>query len=188
MRTYKTTSDVSHLKLPYARVPDPYPTAANRTFGPILGVPVGSLFYFRQDVHHAGIHRGFVAGIFGHEQFGCWSICVNGGYPEDIDEGDRIVFTGSGGRELATKNLRTADQSCDQSPNNKCNASLIKSHATGLPIRVVRGPKSHSPYTPVGAYRYDGLYRCTNWEFATGKTGFRVLRFTLERLEGQTPL
>ncbi|KAJ3361428.1 hypothetical protein GGF32_007352 [Allomyces javanicus] len=169
----------------------PYRPFKHNIFGAIPNVPVGSLFRFRQDAGYAGVHRPTVAGIHGSAKDGCYSIAVNGGYPEDVDTGDTITFTGSGGRDLRgtpgnQKNLRTAPQTFDM-PLNDTNASLVKSKETGKPIRVIRGYKSGFEFAPQHCYRYDGLYQCTDWTREPGSTGYLVYRFTLERLEGQTP-
>ncbi|KAJ3375839.1 hypothetical protein GGF31_003044 [Allomyces arbusculus] len=169
----------------------PYRPFKQNIFGAIPNVPVGALFRFRQDAGYAGVHRPTVAGIHGSAKDGCYSIAVNGGYPEDVDTGDTITFTGSGGRDLRgtpgnQKNLRTAPQTFDM-PLNDTNASLVKSKETGKPIRVIRGYKSGFEFAPQNCYRYDGLYQCTDWTREPGSTGYLVYRFTLERLEGQTP-
>eukprot|EP00727_Mastigamoeba_balamuthi_P000890 m51a1_g10799 putative e3 ubiquitin-protein ligase uhrf1 (819) ;mRNA; f:11138-14243 len=100
-------------------------------FGKIPGIPVGKHWRYRINVAEAGIHRPPVGGIHGNTK-GCFSICLSGGYEDDIDNGDearrplntagprgartdmpQIVYTGSGGRDL-TGNKRTAKQSKDQ--------------------------------------------------------------------------
>lgn len=40
-----------------------------------------------------------MAGISGKTTRGVWSIALSGGYEDDIDEGYRFVYTGSGGRD-----------------------------------------------------------------------------------------
>ncbi|KNE55589.1 hypothetical protein AMAG_01480 [Allomyces macrogynus ATCC 38327] len=169
----------------------PYHPLKQNFFGAVPNVPVGALFRFRQDAGYAGVHRPTVAGIHGSAKEGCYSIAVNGGYPEDVDTGDTITFTGSGGRDLRgkpgkEKNLRTAPQTFDM-PFNDTNASLVKSKETGKPIRVIRGYKSGFEFAPQNCYRYDGLYQCTDWTREPGSSGYLVYRFTLERLKGQTP-
>ncbi|KAJ1502361.1 hypothetical protein HMI56_002741 [Coelomomyces lativittatus] len=162
------------------------------TFGEIPGIPIGSLFPYRIDCSRAGIHKPTVAGIHGNSKEGCYSICVSGGYPEDVDTGNHIKFTGSGGRSLKgtkdqPKNLRTAPQDHDMELNNS-NASLISSYNNQKAIRVVRGPKSHFHHSPINCYRYDGMYRCTAYSYEKGSSGFSVYLFTLERLPNQPEL
>ena len=67
-------------------------------FGPIPGVPVGTLWKFRVQVSHthcsttplcliqvseSGVHRPHVAGIHGREGEGAYSIVLSGGYEDD---------------------------------------------------------------------------------------------------------
>ena len=64
-----------------------------------------------------GVHRPPVAGIHARstgKNPGCFSIVLNGGYEDDVDNGDEVTFTGSGGRNLKDGNLRTKDQDSDQ--------------------------------------------------------------------------
>lgn len=127
-----------------------------------------------------------MSGIFGTPEVGCYSIAVSAGYPEDEDNGDTFTYTGSGGRDLKTKNLRTGPQSSNQKLEGP-NAALAKSVETGNPIRVIRGFKA--ALGPGTGYRYDGLYRATRaWE-EVGSTGkYTVWRFSFERLPSQEPI
>lgn len=186
VRTMKNTkSFLSFAKLNYKL------WEGGQVFGEIPGVPVGSLFPYRVDASRAGIHRPLVAGISG-SSVGCYSIAVSGGYPEDVDTGYKVIFTGSGGRDLKgskdkPKNLRTAAQTKDQELN-RLNQSLIVSHNNNLEIRVIRGPKSRYKYAPLDCYRYDGLYKCVGYWQEKGESGFLVYRFELERIKGQEKL
>ena len=47
-----------------------------------------------------GTHLAVVAGISGRTGEGVWSIALSGGYEDDIDEGYRFLYTGSGGRDV----------------------------------------------------------------------------------------
>lgn len=115
---------------------------------------------------------------------------MSGGYEDDIDEGFRFTFTGSGGRDLKgtknkPKNLRTAPQSSDQTLTS-FNLSLKMSCDTGLPVRVIRGYKAE--LGPASGYRYDGLYQVLRaWE-DVGMSGFKVWRFAFKRMDGQEPI
>src|SRR4051794_4132360 len=76
--------------------------SAMRHFGDIPGVPVGALFQNRAAVAAARIHRPLVAGISGGEAEGADSIVLNGGYEDDQDHGDTIIYTGHGGNDSQT--------------------------------------------------------------------------------------
>lgn len=115
---------------------------------------------------------------------------MSGGYEDDIDEGFRFTYTGSGGRDLKgtknnPKNLRTAPQSSDQTLMG-FNLALKTSCDTGKPVRVIRGFKAE--LGPTEGYRYDGLYTVMKaWE-DTGLAGFKVWKFAFKRVDGQPPI
>lgn len=164
-----------------------------KRFGAIPGVQVGDWWMTRMACSTAAVHAPTVAGISGSPEDGCWSLCVSGGYEDDVDLGHTLTFTGSGGRALkgtkaAPKNLRTAPQSFDQSFDNSKNAALQKSAQTGRPIRVVRGFKGKKPYAPPEGYVYSGLYRVQESWFERGLSGFMMCKFRLTRLAGQPDL
>ena len=162
------------------------PQANPKVFGPIEGVEVGDWWALRTECGARGVHTPTVAGIFGGANEGCYSVAVSAGYPEDRDDGDTFTYTGSGGRELKKKNLRTAPQSRDQELT-RGNAALDRSAQTGNPIRVIRGYKA--PLGPVTGYRYDGLYRVVRSYQAMNSEGkFKVYKFDFERLPGQPPV
>ncbi|CAL1290946.1 unnamed protein product, partial [Larinioides sclopetarius] len=160
-------------------------------FGAIPGVPVGTVFSFRMEASHAGIHRPPVSGIHGNPALGCYSLALSGGYEDDVDLGDSFIYTGEGGRDLRgtktnPKNLRTAPQSKDQLLE-KGNLALARNVESGRPVRVLRGYKLRSKYAPEEGYRYDGLYRVVKYYMTTGLSGFKVYKFHLERIKEQAP-
>jgi putative restriction endonuclease len=66
-------------------------------FGHIPGYPVGSWFENRAELADARVHRHRQAGISGSSSQGADSIVLSGGYEDDEDHGDVIVYTGYGG-------------------------------------------------------------------------------------------
>ena len=148
-------------------------------FGEIDGVPPGTWFEDRTALRASGVHRHAQAGICGRRDEGAESIVLSGGYKDDDDFGDTLVYTGAGGR-----NATTGDQTHDQEMNG-WNAALARSAHTGRPVRVIRGahPDVYDP--PQSGYRYDGLYRVADYWAKPGTDGFRVWRFQLERLPDQ---
>ncbi|KAI5818772.1 PUA-like domain-containing protein, partial [Pyronema omphalodes] len=162
------------------------PKINGKVFGAIPGVEVGAWWEYRDECGRAGVHPPTVAGIYGGEESGCYSVAVSAGYPEDVDLGDTFTYTGSGGRELRKNNLRTAAQSSDQQLV-RGNAALDKSSKTGNPIRVIRGYKA--PLGPLTGYRYDGLYKVVRSYTAMNSEGkYKVYKFDFERLPGQPPV
>ncbi|KIY65570.1 SRA-YDG protein [Cylindrobasidium torrendii FP15055 ss-10] len=150
-------------------------------YGPVNGIPVGCTWPSRGECSQAGVHRAFRAGICGGPD-GAYSICTSGGY-DDKDEGDVLIYTGTGGRD----NFGSGPMTHDQSRKHLQNAALIRSIETGQPVRVIRGGASTSPYAPYNGYRYDGLYRVVDeWE-SENRDGFKIIQFRLERLPNQSP-
>nr|F6UA42.2 RecName: Full=E3 ubiquitin-protein ligase UHRF1; AltName: Full=RING-type E3 ubiquitin transferase UHRF1; AltName: Full=Ubiquitin-like PHD and RING finger domain-containing protein 1; AltName: Full=Ubiquitin-like-containing PHD and RING finger domains protein 1 [Xenopus tropicalis] len=165
-------------------------------YGPIPGVPVGTLWKFRVQVSESGVHRPHVAGIHGRSNDGSYSLVLAGGYEDDVDNGSEFTYTGSGGRDLSG-NKRTAEQSCDQkltnmnralalncsAPINDKEGAVAKDWRAGKPVRVVRNTKGkkHSKYAPEDGNRYDGIYKVVKYWPEKGKSGFLVWRYLLRR-------
>lgn len=149
-------------------------------YGPIDGIHPGALFDNRRALHDAGVHRPLQAGICGTaERGGAESIVVSGGYKDDEDYGDVIIYTGHGGRDP-----NTGVQVKDQSADDPGNAALIKSIMTGLPVRVIRGAGGNEEFSPAAGYSYDGLFRVAEYWTKRGADGPRVLQFRLEQIDG----
>ncbi|NXD00754.1 UHRF1 ligase, partial [Certhia familiaris] len=53
-------------------------------YGPIPGIPVGTMWKFRVQVSESGVHRPHVAGIHGRSNDGAYSLVLAGGYEDDI--------------------------------------------------------------------------------------------------------
>ncbi len=152
----------------------------DRYFGELPRIPVGSAWTTRQEVSQAGVHRPTVGGISGTEAEGADSIVVSGGYEDDEDFGDEIIYTGAGSNDPGN-----GRQIADQSWSQPGNAGLLKSQHDGLPVRVIRGWKGDPTYSPTSGYRYDGLYRVDKHWSQTGKSGYRICRYRLVRLSPQ---
>src|SRR5215212_10498477 len=83
--------------------------AMRLAFGAVPDAVEGDHFVDRRDLYEAGIHRPTQAGIAGREAEGAESIVLSGGYEDDEDYGDLIIYTGQGGRDPAT-GKQIADQ------------------------------------------------------------------------------
>jgi putative restriction endonuclease len=147
-----------------------------REFGEIPGSPEGTRFADRAELSKKGVHRPRQAGICGGKTEGAESIVLSGGYEDDRDDGDVIIYTGHGGNVP-----RTATQYKDQELDLQ-NMALVVSCENRLPLRVVRGAKHRSPWSPPKGYEYAGLYRVVRWWEQRGKSGFKVLRFELRKI------
>lgn len=144
-----------------------------RTFGEINDYPIGSVFANRQAAAEAGVHRNPQTGIVGGKD-GAESVVLAGGYT-DHDDGDVIVYTGEGGRDPNT-GKRNGDQELVRG-----NLGLSRNMDTDTPVRVIRGAKANTPYSPLEGYRYSGLYRVTA-AWCDTKEGWLTWRFRLEAI------
>ncbi|XP_062187360.1 histone-lysine N-methyltransferase family member SUVH2-like [Phragmites australis] len=159
-----------------------------RIVGPIPGISVGDAFFFRMELCVLGLHGQVQAGIdyvtAGRSASGepiATSIIVSGGYEDDDDRGDILVYTGQGGRD---PNLH---KHCIDQKLEGGNLALERSMAYGIEIRVIRAVKSRC--SPVGkVYFYDGLYKVVDYWLDRGKAGFGVYKYKMLRIEGQEPM
>ncbi|NTS76320.1 HNH endonuclease [Catenovulum sp. SM1970] len=142
-----------------------------RIFGEIEGVTPGDQFENRIALREVGVHRPNQKGISGSAFEGADSIVLSGGYEDDEDYGDVIIYTGAGGQK---NNKQVSDQELIG-----VNLALAKSKIEKLPVRVVRGHKHKHELSPVKGYRYAGLYDVESYWCETGKSGYKVYRYKL---------
>jgi putative restriction endonuclease len=143
-------------------------------FGEIAGIEEGHWFEGRKEMMPSSFHRNWGAGIDGNGSEGTAAIVLSGGYEDDKDLGDEIIYTGAGGNDS-----NTGKQIADQTWENRGNAGLVKSMNEGLPVRVIRGHHHNSSYSPKSGYSYAGLYSVVDAWQETGKSGFKICRFRL---------
>lgn len=143
----------------------------NYIFGEISKTYIGQLFENRRELNDAGIHGPLQAGIWGKGSEGACSIVMSGGYVDDVDDLDEVLYTGDTGRDPASGN-QIKDQ--ELSPGN---SGLVKSYLEKLPVRVTRGYQTN--LGPKKGYRYDGIYFVTGYEYTPGNDGFMVYQFNL---------
>jgi len=160
-------------------------------FGAVQGIPLFTTWKSREECANARMHAPRTAGIWGGKK-GAYSVVVSGGYEDDIDQGEFIKYTGTGGfgednqygggGNSWGKNVQTEDQTF----GHRDNEALYMSFKNGTLVRVVRGERSGSIYSPRTGYRYDGLYRVTNAYMEKSKdSSYKICRFELRRLQGQ---
>ena len=149
-------------------------------FGEIKGIEIGQIFEDRKALAQAGIHAPPMGGIWGASEGAC-SIVLSGGYEDDIDDLNYILYTGQGGQ-----NIPGGKQILDQE-FIRGNKGLMLSCDYNLPVRVTRGHQINNG--PTSGYRYDGIYYVNKYERVKGKSGFYICRFhlsaeqTIEKLE-----
>lgn len=107
---------------------------------------------------------------------------MSGGYEDDEDYGDVIVYTGHGGNDPGTK-TQIADQELKGG-----NLALAVSSDRGLPVRVLRGAGGDPQHSPTSGYRYDGLYYVESYWPDQGVSGFRIWRFRLVKSPASNPV
>lgn len=149
--------------------------AKERVYGHIPGFSEGTHFSNRFEVQQAGVHRPGQAGISGGKD-GADSIVVSGGYPDDVDYGAEIIYTGHGGQDPNT-GRQVEDQELI-----KGNLGLVRSYLDQRPVRVIRGAGGDPQYSPETGYRYDGLFRVVDYWHDTSRDGPLIWRYRLVKL------
>ena len=147
-----------------------------RIFGEIPETYLGQIFRNRRELSYSKIHRPIQAGISGSQNEGADSIVVSGGYADDEDHGDIIVYTGHGGRDISSGKQVTHQELV------RGNLALAYSCKNGLPVRVIRGAHRKSKFAPEEGYRYDGLFLVEKYWKDIGIHGFNVWRFELRQI------
>jgi len=148
-------------------------------FGEIEDIKEAHFFEGRREMMPTSFHRNWGAGIDGNEQEGAAAIVLSGGYEDDLDLGDEIIYTGAGGNDS-----KTGKQNEDQTWTNRGNAALRRSMDLGLPVRVIRGHNHKSSFSPNKGYTYAGLFSVVDaWE-EIGRSGFKICRFRLIYIGG----
>jgi putative restriction endonuclease len=141
---------------------------------------VGTTFKDRKEVKAAGLHKHLMAGIDYEKGGNARSIVISGGYKDDQDFGDRIIYTGQGGQSAPGSGKQISDQEL-----TKGNQALVNSHLNGAPVMVIRGAGGNKEFSPSQGYRYDGLYLVTQHWFEKSLDGPLIVRFELEQLANQ---
>jgi putative restriction endonuclease len=149
---------------------------SKRIFGHIEGFLQGSLFNSRLELSRAGLHRPTQAGISGSGKEGADSIVLSGGYEDDIDEGDVIIYTGHGGNDPGT-GTQIRHQVLERG-----NLALSISKDQNLPVRVIRSLKHQSSASNSTQYQYDGLYLVEDYWSEKGRSGFNIYRYRLVKI------
>lgn len=151
-------------------------------FGIPKGITEGQCFDSRMALVEAGLHRSPQRGIDGNKNDGTAAIVLSGGYEDDKDYGDEIIYTGEGGNERG-KGIQNSDQSWESLGNK----GLLISEKRKLPVRVIRGSNHNSPYSPKQGYQFAGLFFVSrSWE-ETGRSGFKICRFELIKEDHTIP-
>ncbi|XRB06894.1 histone-lysine N-methyltransferase [Pycnococcus provasolii] len=161
----------------------------SKVIGAPRGVPHGKSFVSRACLALCGAHTPPIAGIDTMALQGktkaavAVSIVMAGGYEDDADAADVFPYTGAGGNDLLHTSRQIYDQRVDAKSDARANAAMAASCELGIPIRVIRGNSNNERKRD--DYCYDGLYRVAGCWFEVGFSGYRVVKFRMERMEGQ---
>ncbi|VFQ91098.1 unnamed protein product [Cuscuta campestris] len=159
-------------------------TNVTKRIGNVPGVEIGDIFFFRMELCLVGVHAQSMGGIdymsvklSQYEEPLALSIVSAGGYDDEGDDADVLIYTGQGGVQRRDKQM--FDQKLE-----KGNLALEKSLHRGNEVRVIRGLKDHM--TPGGrVYVYDGLYKIQESWAEKNKSGWNVFKYKLARVPGQ---
>lgn len=160
-------------------------TNIRKRIGVVPGVEIGDIFFFRMEMCLVGLHAPIMAGIdymglkvSQDEEPVAVSIVSSGGYEDNSEEGDVLIYSGQGGN-VYKKDMKITDQKLERG-----NLALEKSLYRGNEVRVIRGVKDVANLTGK-IYVYDGLYKIQESWAEKGKSGCNVFKYKLVRLSGQ---
>ena len=160
---------------------DKYVNVGKQILGSVPGVEVGDEFHYRVELNIIGLHRQIQGGIDYVKNGGlilATSIVASGGYADDLDNSDSLIYTGQGG------NVMNTDKEPEDQKLERGNLALKNSMHERNPVRVIRGTESSDGRT----YIYDGLYLVVKCWQDYGPHGKLVFKFQLDRIQGQPEL
>ena len=153
-----------------------------RKTGILEGIQPGFRFFARCEMVVVGMHGKWMGGIDWIKDGPATCVVVSGGYADDVDNGEELVYTGQGGNDINSSRKQVKDQVLKSG-----NLALTINVDKGLPVRLVRGHIDQESYTGK-VYTYDGLYDVTEWFPEKGIEGFTVYKYRLRRCSDQPPL
>lgn len=163
-------------------------TNMRKLIGPVPGVGIGDIFYFRMEMCMVGLHAQSMGGIDyllstrsdeeEEEEPIAISIVSSGYYDDDAEDKDVLIYSGQGG--APSRGKEASDQKLERG-----NLALDRSMHRGNEIRVIRGMSDAvNPIAKV--YVYDGLYIIQqSWMEKDKKSGTNTFKYKLVRVPGQ---
>ncbi|KAL7188449.1 hypothetical protein ACSBR1_038327 [Camellia fascicularis] len=143
--------------------------------GLVPGVDVGDEFQYRVELALVGIHCLYQAGIDYMKHGGmiiATSIVASGGYVDDLDNPDVLIYSGHGGNITGRDKQQPEDQKLERG-----NLALKNSISAKNPVRVICGSKETKLSTLdarakiVLTYIYDGLFTVERYMHDVGPHG-----------------
>ncbi|CAL9027396.1 unnamed protein product [Prunus brigantina] len=175
---------LAHLKAGNIVMSKKIRTNMRKRIGVVPGVEIGDIFYFRMEMCAVGLHAPPMAGIDFMSGKGdaekdplALSIVSSGGYDDDTEDSDVLIYSGQGG--YTHNNKQVADQKLERG-----NLALERSLNHGNEVRVIRGVKDELIST-TKIYVYDGLYKVHESWIERGKSGCNIFKYKLVRVPGQ---
>lgn len=112
------------------------------------------------------------------------SVVASGGYDDDMDGSDVLIYTGSG------ENIKGGDKNPKDQKLEQRNLALKNSMDAENPVRVIEGDirVSESSCARTRIYVYDGLYLVKECWQESGPRGKLIFKFRLDRIPGQPEL
>jgi len=161
--------------------------------GKVLGIKEGQIFNSCLDLSRNSVHQyqnkngksKTAPGIVTDRDGVASSVLLNGGYVDDEDNYDQIIYTGSGGQD--DRKIQISDQVIE-GRQGRNNLGLINAYNLETPLRLIRGYKHKSEYAPSRGYRYDGLFYIKKVWWDQSIHGPVIIRFELiheDRFQGK---
>ncbi|KAL4600356.1 hypothetical protein ACB092_11G194700 [Castanea dentata] len=174
----------SDLKASNILMTSGFRTNMKKRIGAVPGVEVGDIFFFRMELCLVGLHAQSMGGIDSlvvkgdlEEEPVAVSIVSSGGYDDDAEDRDVLIYSGQGGN-FGKRDKQAADQKLERG-----NLALERSLRRGNDVRVIRGLKDVvSPSSKV--YVYDGLYKIRE-SWIESKSGCNIFKYKFVRMPGQ---
>ncbi|CAL0311638.1 unnamed protein product [Lupinus luteus] len=160
-----------------------YVNSGKQIFGSVPGVEVGDKFQYRVELNMIGLHRPSQGGIDYTKQNGkvlATSIVASGGYADEVDNSDVLIYTGQGG------NVMSPDKEPEDQKLERGNLALKNSSEVKNPVRVIHGYESMDGKSK--ALVYDGQYLVESYWQEMGSHGKLVYKFQMRRIPGQPEL
>ncbi|KAL9269407.1 Histone-lysine N-methyltransferase, H3 lysine-9 specific SUVH3-like protein [Drosera capensis] len=128
-------------------------TNARKRIGAVPGVEIGDIFFFRMEMCVVGLHAPSMAGIdymtvsgdMGEEPLAV-SIVSSGGYEDDAEDKDVLVYTGQGGNIAGGGNTIKDKEASDQKLIQEAWIEKTKAGTNSFKYKLVRLPGQPSAF------------------------------------------
>ncbi|KAE9613123.1 hypothetical protein Lal_00027468 [Lupinus albus] len=160
-----------------------YVNTGKQILGSVPGIEVGDKFQYRVELNIIGLHRQSQGGIDYVKHNGkvlATSIVASGGYANEVDNSDVLIYTGQGG------NVMSPDKEPEDQKLERGNLALKNSSEVKNPVRVIHGYESMDGRSK--ALVYDGQYLVESYWQEMGSHGKLLYKFQMRRIPGQPEL